>query len=701
MNYYLLKGYNIMNANNDDIDNPVIIMMNLNINGDKEVQFELRLLDDVQKSVRSFSKKHKIPQDAELKLLDSVLENRIKLMDELEIDEDMIDAGQSYESPARGVGPIENKNDSLQTAKFNDKKFSPEQEHGYKDDPFARIIDNQIAQASQILKGKSLQNGKVPKPNKVQNYGKERTINQSKNDKVVDLNNKHYPSATQSNKKIYDRLYVDGLMKNVKRERDIFNKKVYEEHNMMANQIGRGKQYSDHIVNRLYYKGSNDEQRKRIELEKMKSLKDYEEQAECTHKPKVSRLSELIAERKLERKSKPIEDFLIEEGANRARKLEQASSVKIGHELSELQEKPFISQLSREIAMEKSRAEGKAYSQVHNNLYEDSIQRKNRSIVYEHNILYEPLHAFKPEERLVQDKHWNSSMLERLSKYSHEREKKIMLKKAQLTPPLKQMINPDTNMPYFHPLTGRSPSNRSTTAEDVGRYLHDLCQITKDKIDKKREAMYSRDNMVTKATEKSQTLIESKKAATFRRLFAVLDSDKDGVISADKVNIENIEEEALKYISPLLINMEELNMEIDEQTFVYGMEEIYKKLSVAERSKLIIEKKKGFSDPECTFAPNLNETSLKIASGKKSIMESVDRITMMNKHKLKQYDEESGEDHHLGRIKEEQGESRSGVVRRSGEGNVEGLIENEMTFQPKLTLYKPENSCYVKQISRY
>jgi hypothetical protein len=62
-----------------------------------------------------------------------------------------------------------------------------------------------------------------------------------------------------------------------------------------------------------------------------------------------------------------------------------------------------------------------------------------------------------------------------------------------------------------------------------------------------------------------------------------LDSDQDGVISAQKIYIDSISPEILGIIKPILFEMEEINEELTLLEFKNAVDILHKKLNVNEK----------------------------------------------------------------------------------------------------------------------
>jgi Ca2+-binding EF-hand superfamily protein len=59
-------------------------------------------------------------------------------------------------------------------------------------------------------------------------------------------------------------------------------------------------------------------------------------------------------------------------------------------------------------------------------------------------------------------------------------------------------------------------------------------------------------------------------------IFHQLDGDHDGVISASEINIKNVPIKVLEVISPLLIEMEDANLELTIEEFIIAADKFIK-----------------------------------------------------------------------------------------------------------------------------
>ncbi len=73
-----------------------------------------------------------------------------------------------------------------------------------------------------------------------------------------------------------------------------------------------------------------------------------------------------------------------------------------------------------------------------------------------------------------------------------------------------------------------------------------------------------------KPNRKSEQLVESRKSQQLQEIFVVLDSDKDGWVSARQIDISLLHPLLLEVITPLLIEMESKDHTLSQADFVKG-----------------------------------------------------------------------------------------------------------------------------------
>ncbi len=95
-------------------------------------------------------------------------------------------------------------------------------------------------------------------------------------------------------------------------------------------------------------------------------------------------------------------------------------------------------------------------------------------------------------------------------------------------------IDPSTGQKYFTPKVGRPPKkNRNAGRLSIGEYLYSQ----KKRKDVEKQPQPKASVNMSYMQEESKRILEGKKAEAFAAIFARLDKDADGVITAKSVNI--------------------------------------------------------------------------------------------------------------------------------------------------------------------
>lgn len=110
-----------------------------------------------------------------------------------------------------------------------------------------------------------------------------------------------------------------------------------------------------------------------------------------------------------------------------------------------------------------------------------------------------------------------------------------------------------------------------------------------------------------KSIDMSSRIVENLLNRQISKLFDALDSDLDGMISANRIDIGKLKPKKLAMLTPLLVEMEELNLELDKENFTEAVKRLAKSLSISEKDYLLgVETKKKIraftgSMKDCTF----------------------------------------------------------------------------------------------------
>ena len=75
--------------------------------------------------------------------------------------------------------------------------------------------------------------------------------------------------------------------------------------------------------------------------------------------------------------------------------------------------------------------------------------------------------------------------------------------------------------------------------------------------------------------KKSEQIYENTKKTAFEYIFALLDSNEDGLISNTRIQLDRLSGQVLNLLAPLLIEMEDMKAELDENQFLQALQRLF------------------------------------------------------------------------------------------------------------------------------
>ena len=79
-----------------------------------------------------------------------------------------------------------------------------------------------------------------------------------------------------------------------------------------------------------------------------------------------------------------------------------------------------------------------------------------------------------------------------------------------------------------------------------------------------------------KTNENSAVIVENQKRKRLEKIFQIMDSDGDGLITPNKIELEPLSTDVLEALAPLLIEMDQLNAELDFDLFYEAADRLIK-----------------------------------------------------------------------------------------------------------------------------
>ena len=175
--------------------------------------------------------------------------------------------------------------------------------------------------------------------------------------------------------------------------------------------------------------------------------------------------------------------------------------------------------------------------------------------------------------------------------------------------------DPYTGQKLFRPEVNKN-HEASTRKQDknIWQYLYQMKDTKKENIRKllKEEEKYWKENAnSSKLGTMSQKVFEKFRFKQYKKLFECMDSDKDGYISADSIDLNSIESKKLEVLSPLLEHLLNSGDDIDFSTFSQHLEQLRDHLDLAQKD-LILSRDRKVEMNEIDPHPMLNPNTIEI-----------------------------------------------------------------------------------------
>jgi len=322
----------------------------------------------------------------------------------------------------------------------------------------------------------------------------------------------------------------------------------------------------------------NREMRHREELQlkyfHQKKLEESKKLKSLTFKPKINETSALISPRSFER----TEDILMRSADERRSRLENLAAEISNKKLEECTFSPKINKFSSRLDDKKRYHEPRFEK-----LYNEASQRKHRQEYYSEQISMNEF-SFKPNTSMskrLQPHESREAQLDRL--YNSKRRFDQQMEEVR-----KSLEQQELSM--FAPSTGRAPkAPRNTDGKDIGSYLYEMREQKKTLTQivwKEVEAQRLEQNSV-RANSQSCRMYELFCLKHYERFFKMLDSDRDGLISADKISLDGIDDAALEIMQPIFGELQGTNEPMSFIDFVEKLHYIMSQLSLHDRSIIL------------------------------------------------------------------------------------------------------------------
>ena len=367
---------------------------------------------------------------------------------------------------------------------------------------------------------------------------------------------------------VYDRLYQRKKKPAVEKPRSA---------SVSSRQSGNG---SFNYGEWLYIRGMQSKESLKRASETKKQVEKETVERDLTFHPTINRKSSLLSPRYTTR----TEDLLLRKEAEKKEKLEMRKLQMEEEKLKECSFTPRINQRSQMLDTSRSSASAKPRFE---DLYQEASKRKERQLErFEGAVKSE--FTFKPEVHSSKSTDPDpESFLNRIvnskKKFEEEMEK---LRQELVTD-----VDPVTGQKLFEPVIAKDTRfERSLEAGSIHEHLYSQKdhkkQIT-DRLAQELDENIKAAQRSTKVTQNSERLLENFRKKAFEHLFNLLDSDQDGLVSCEKVDIAAIEEKTASILQPVLEEIINREGPMDFQEFHVLMDQLVSRLTLDAKAHIL------------------------------------------------------------------------------------------------------------------
>ena len=211
--------------------------------------------------------------------------------------------------------------------------------------------------------------------------------------------------------------------------------------------------------------------------------------------------------------------------------------------------------------------------------------------------IYDEQNMFKP--KINKNYKGGKSNNKKMEKYAsltfEERQKKfkelVEEKRGKLIEQKNTNIDKKTGKKLFNPSINKNKkldNERKNKPIFIELYSDsEKYKIKKEELEKKVLEL-EQFNTQFKASVRSEEMYDKQKNIAFEKVFKRLDSDKDGKISKNNIDLYGISKRLMKIISPIMDELKNGNKAISCEEFVKKCEKIYETLNYADKKELFI-----------------------------------------------------------------------------------------------------------------
>eukprot|EP00358_Blepharisma_japonicum_P003100 CAMPEP_0202947028 /NCGR_PEP_ID=MMETSP1395-20130829/10492_1 /ASSEMBLY_ACC=CAM_ASM_000871 /TAXON_ID=5961 /ORGANISM="Blepharisma japonicum, Strain Stock R1072" /LENGTH=205 /DNA_ID=CAMNT_0049647997 /DNA_START=639 /DNA_END=1253 /DNA_ORIENTATION=+ len=185
---------------------------------------------------------------------------------------------------------------------------------------------------------------------------------------------------------------------------------------------------------------------------------------------------------------------------------------------------------------------------------------------------------------------------------------------------LEASVDQESGQKLFHPTINNGSSTSRSRNGSIWDYLYSLKdnQTAKQQENlEKTQKFWEASSTAKKVCEESQKIFKNFQRRQLEQLFKSLDSDSDGLVSANSIKIEHLDVKSIVILTPYLNFLEESKEENDFDRFMEHMEELMQSLNVEDKAHLLKKEVKPVVEAKIVL---VSPKSTKLAEKRRSSM---------------------------------------------------------------------------------
>ncbi|CAD8051997.1 unnamed protein product [Paramecium sonneborni] len=369
-------------------------------------------------------------------------------------------------------------------------------------------------------------------------------------------------------------------------------------------------------------------------LQKQRLLKEEEQIKEATFKPKLNQNTLKIVSTTRQNRNKTPEYYLLKYGQQLQEQKRKAEQQFMNETSRECSFKPEINKISQKICDEiiKKDVSMTKFDQLYNHAKIRKANDKSQTSFIQESQTQQTKRSVTPNRS--QNKQY-LPFLERV-----EMQKKIKEDKLKQEIEESQMYDDKSGQKLFQPQV--HSANRSRGGLSIGEYLYQQ----QKSLNEESIIQFECDDLSKSVqTERSNQIVLQMRKKKLEDYFKLMDSDNDGLISAQNIYLEELPTEALELLQPVILQLEKLDIYLNIETWTAKCLDVIEKMSVVDKNRLFQrqnKQQKTQPDQSSTFRPQLNQKSEIIAKqrqtfkGPAALYQKAMKENIVKQQKIKQ-----------------------------------------------------------------